>query len=518
MSYRLGLVMMALAAVACSPDADAPATADAGVACAPRAGGPHWLEEGETLTLTIACTVGPERGPGELAFSVDPMPAGTSYDPATATLSWTPGLDQAAVYQLTLGVVGGAAADTGQVKIGVADAFDAPGNQPVVDPLAYPEEFGLPVLFLSPRPQDPELYTPATVVYRGHTYAAAGKKRGATSLAYPKNSYTLKFDRVDPFMEPAHGGAGGFVDKHKVVLLANFDDNSYVRQRLAYDMWDRMDADHLTIQTYSAVVYVDGAFVGLYTVADHVDKDLMLANGLDPDGNLYKALSHDANFRLVKKNGSPKVTLHDGYEKKEGLPLEGAPGAFDDLDALVAWVATADSPTFLAERATRIQVRDYEDWWVLMTFMLADDSAGKNSYHFHDPAGGPWRYAPWDLNHSLGQAYETSRVPAVAEEDYISMNGLFERFLAEPSIAGPLAERYRAVLDGTFAQDALLALVDGYVAEIDAVARRDERKWATAYRTYADWEWRTDFTTYEEEIAYLRTWIGARWAFLDEKY
>ena len=51
------------------------------------------------------------------------------------------------------------------------------------------------------------------------------------------------------------------------------------------------------------VVYLDGVYFGLYTMTDHIDDELMQASGLLETGNLYKAINHDANFRLTNANG-----------------------------------------------------------------------------------------------------------------------------------------------------------------------------------------------------------------------
>jgi hypothetical protein len=482
--------------------------------CEPTGGGPHWLLEGETVTFEVKCGTGMALE-GD-AFAVGPLPDGAVYDASTRTVTFTPGLDQAAVYEVEVRVE--QTSEASRVKIGVADNWADPANVPVVDPSVYTEEYGLPVLFLSPRPQT-EDYAPATVVYRGHTYAAEAKLRGAASLSYPKNSYTIEFAKEDKFQEPDE--AGGFEDRRKIVLISTFDDNSYIRQRLAYDLWNRLDPGHIQIKTYSAVVFLDGEYFGLYTVSDHVDGFLMEDHGYSQDGNLYKAVNHDANFALtsIQNGGAPKGSLHDGYVKKEGLPLEGEPGAFADLEDLVSFIATSDSPAFLSQIGSRIDRRDYEDWWIYVTFIMADDSAGKNSYHYHDPvSNGVFRYAPWDFNASFGQTWQTEREPAGMYVDYHGMNLLFERFLSEPSIGDPLRARYDEVLHGAYELGALQGIVDGYVARIDASARRDEAMWADAYRSYGGWSWRGDFTTYEEEIAYVKAWLSERWQYQDDTY
>ena len=149
---------------------------------------------------------------------------------------------------------------------------------------------------------------------------------------------------------------------------------------------------------------------------------------------------------------------------------------------------------------------------------MGDDSAGKNSYHYHDPNGGVFRYAPWDFNASFGQTWQTAREPASILVEYKGTNRLFERFLDEPSIGNPLRARYNDVLHNQYNEKAVLALIDAYEAQIDASARRDEGKWQNQYQSYGGWSWRNDFTTYEQELVYLKQWIAERWAFQDATY
>jgi spore coat protein H len=478
--------------------------ADGELICDPRAGGPYWLTEGETVTVQAECATGLTGEP----LAIEPLPAGAEWDAATATLTWTPGLDQGAVYELDVTGAG----EVGTVKIGVADRWDDPDNQPV-DATTYTEEYGLPVFHLTAAPDlNPDDYTPATIVYRGHSYAAAeAKNRGASSLDYPKRSFTLKFSKEDKFGdEPI-----GFTGKRKVVLNTTFDDNSYLRQRLVFELWNRLDPDHIQVRHYSAVLFLDGQYQGIYEVLDHIDEYLMEDHGYRQEGNLYKAVTHDANFRLEDNDGAPKVNLYAGYEKKEGIPAEGEPGAFEDLEALVTWVATSSDEEFLADLDQHVDRRDFEDWWMLVSLVEADDSAGKNSYLYHDPqTTAPFRAVPWDFNNSFGQDWETFRqTPDAHPDDYTSPNEVFERLLADPATSEAMHARYQQALAGVWNVDEVLAFFDGWIDEIDAAARRDEGRWGAEYAAY--WSGRTDLTTYEQEVEYIRGWIRDRWAFVD---
>ena len=487
------------------PAADARGPVDANLGpCTP--GAPDtWVEEGTPLALVVGCTAR-ETAPSDV-FAITNVPEGASFDAATRTLTWTPGVDDAATLTLEVTAVG----ETGTVKLGVLDGWADEANVPP-EPTTYLEEHGLPVLHVTTSPAlDYETYSPATIVYRGQTFLGEAKLRGQTSSNYPKHSYTLKFPEAQPFEEPAHG----FVHRRRIAVTTTFDDNSYLRHRLAYALWNLMEpTNHVRVEQMSAVLFVDGVYQGLYAVSDQVSRHLFEAQGLDATGNLYKGDTHACNLRLLLNNGDAKTSLHQGYEKKDGTPLVGEPGAYDDLDALVSWAGGADDPTFYGELGTRLVRRDFEDWWIFVSLIEADDSAGKNSFLWHDAPTGMWRYVPWDFNASFGQTWQTEREwweePPMA---YDWANGLWERLFVNPEINAALRVRWATALAGPLAKADVLALYDAMVEEIRPSALRDERRWGAEYAGYADWSFRLDFLSTPEEWTYTRQWISDRWDF-----
>ena len=72
--------------------------------------------------------------------------------------------------------------------------------------------------------------------------------------------------------------------------------------------------------------------------------------------------------------------------------------------------------------------------------------------------------------------------------------------LQEPTIAGPMRGRYGELLRGSLRKADVLQLIDGYVREIDASARRDEARWGHQYRTFERWaiELSTDATDFTD--------------------
>ena len=72
-----------------------------------------------------------------------------------------------------------------------------------------------------------------------------------------------------------------------------------------------------------------------------------------------------------------KNSPHEAVTKEEGLPLDGQPGAYDDLDEFITFVVTINDATFDGQIDTRIDRRDYENWWIFVA--MVDQSKRSSS-------------------------------------------------------------------------------------------------------------------------------------------
>lgn len=410
--------------------------------------------------------------------------------------SWRPAEDQAGTYEVLFQGSGDGFPETAPVTLHVADDWEDRDNERV-DPATYLVEYGLPVMHVDPRGSLDQEYTDAELWLDGIEYAAEIKIRGAASAGYPKNGFTLDFD--DEQLELSDRGMG---DKRHLVLISTFDDNAYVRQLLAYDLWrdiaDVDDSHRLEVRTFPLVLYLDGEYHGLYVAADHVDDEFLGQMGMDRESALYKAVSHDANFEW-------KADLTSGYELKEG-------DSWTPLTDLVAFTGGSSTSELVAGADAWIQPDEFIDWWAFVYFSAAGDSAGKNSYLAYDAPTGVMRYAPWDFNHAWGQDWRTLRIASDYDWEMTDANRVFLAY--HEADLERVRARWDQLVEGPFSEDALVARLDAYYAEVDPSARRDWDKWAGEYRSYGGWNWRDDWTTYEEEKDYLYAWVRDRaaWA------
>jgi spore coat protein H len=449
-----------------------------------------WLEEGQPVEAVVDC--------GDFALG-DGAPLGIEI--VDDRVHWVPGLDQAGNYEIA--VVGDGGSTTWFV--GVADAFDHMDNRPVVDPARLTHEFGIDVLHLFPEEHLGDRRVDTALVHGGQSYDAEVGVRGATSLQYPKVGLDVRIDEGFRHSDP------GFDGIEKLVLVPSFDDNSLIRNRLAQQLWTEMSQDHLDVSEASMVVYLDGRYMGIFTLVEDIDSSYLARNSLNTDGQLFKADDDRADFRL---DDDPDASA--GFDKKNGEPESGL-RSMDPIGLFVEFVALADDDMFAAEIEEWVDLDDVVDWLVFTDFMAASDSVTKNAYWYQADPETPFRYLPWDFNHSYGQDWNTWRIAADTDAltMHLAFNGLFDRIYADPDLRTRVLRRYQEALAEEFSPAALLAMTDDLVMELGENLGREQRRWGAEYATYRAWSGRTDIETTFGEIAYLRDWIPARHEFVN---
>lgn len=464
-----------------------------------------WPEEGDDIEWSIGCAA---------QMTVANLPKGATFDAASGTISWKPGLDQAGPFAITISDKVGTVT---HISGTLLDHFDAIGNAPLVNRAAYLEEFGLPVFHLTWHSDEP-MYcldgvdrdaVPADIIVGGHAHSGAELRcRGATSLNYPKKSFTLKFSDDDPFHAP--DALSQFDKRRRLSLTQTFDDNSQVRNRMAFELWNRLDPSHVKVDQGSAIVFIDSVYQGLYEVTDDIDDRLMGIRGFDDAGGLFKSTSAAANW---------KTTSLTGYEKDDGDPADDMSG----LTKLLTWISTSTSASFEASIDTTLQTNTFFDWYILTDTILGNDNYNKNTY-VYQPSKGDQRYfyVPWDLNGTLGQYWDTSRQPAQLtgrdDKATLAANGIWQMIASSPTLLARLDARFASMLAGPLNQNDVLALFDQMTTEVRSSALRDDRKWDATRRAYPTWSKRTDFTTFDTEVAYVRSWITTRWSYITPLY
>ena len=320
---------------------------------------------------------------------------------------------------------------------------------------------------------------------------------------------------------------GKLYNGKKLVLASNFDDTSFIRNRLAFKLWEWFDAkNHLKIETFFVVLFLEGKFHGLYTAIDHVNKSLFASQGQNPLlGTLYKIIENQYKFddySSADVKESMEIKFSDSKDFKEAFNVVGK-----FVDLFTGWEKKTFDDDF--EKVARRE--DFEDWWVFASLIHASDSTWKNAYLYHEK-GGKWRYLPWDFNASFGQFTKgpsmsrlnfskllesTNMIPSKPKnlpKLLANHNRLFKLFLDHPTIQNRLYQRAIKLTQEEWKLTKIENQIDLWVSEIASFVKKDQKKWKKQQKkVYGASEKEYRLRSFENEIQLIKTWIKERWQY-----
>lgn len=317
---------------------------------------------------------------------------------------------------------------------------------------------------------------------------------GGISRTFPKKSYRLTFPDDAPLETTLFAPAGPPESHRRLVLQASWIDPTWLRNALTMDLIRATGG--LAPRSGFARVRFNGEPHGLYAVIERVDRPYLSRHGLHPEGNVYKAVNHHANW-------ADKADPMKGYEQKinEDNPT-------DDLaDLLGALSHTPETAEAFAEHVEpRLHLGDFLRWQMVHTLAMNRDTYTKNYYLHHDlsqPAGAPaarFRVITWDADATWGQSWDAT--PLVPDDTaWHGTDAFSPRLFSIPTWRDSYVALYEAHLSGPLAPEPLQARVAALSTLIAQAARDDLALWSRP------WD-------YDDEITRLHAVIATRHAIM----
>jgi spore coat protein CotH len=224
-------------------------------------------------------------------------------------------------------------------------------------------------------------YAQCSFAYLGDLWPEIGIRRRGQSVcgdsAVVKKFLKLRFHKGHPFE-----------GQRKINLQSLYTDKSLAREHLAWEVFGEM-ANPYCRHEYVRL-HANSEYFGLYAAMEHPDSRFLERNGLDADGDLYKATAS-----REEANGA--------YEKKTNEHL----GSEDLREFLSTMHATPANQLvgFFEERVDGDVMIDYQAAQVIINNR---DYPHKNHYLYHDTARGKWMPTGWDLDLSFGKYWDGS--------------------------------------------------------------------------------------------------------------
>ena len=388
--------------------------------------------------------------------------------------------------------------------------------------------------------------------YDGH---ADLKRRGYSSLRFPKSSYTIKMRDGDG--DKVKSSLYGLPADSDWVLYAPYSDKTLMRDVIAYEMSRAMG--HYAPRTRLVEVFAHTGngkltyrdYAGVYVLVEKIKrgKERVNIDKLRPEdtappeitGGYILKRDHGASNGNNRGGGggggggggSPPRPPNDGvgFITPRGLHLFYADPGEDELTAAQKkWVGdymnkferalystSFNNPT--NGYAKYLDVAAFIDYFWLVEFTRNVDGFRYSSF-FHIPRGGKITMGPaWDWNLSFGNAdyydaYETAGWYCENLRD-TEISWIY-RLRQDPDFMQRATDRWAELRRNVFASEKMLGQVDGVRVQLEEAQARNFRRWPIMGREVTP----NYFVgqSYAQEIDWMKKWMKDRAAWIDRQF
>ena len=316
--------------------------------------------------------------------------------------------------------------------------------------------------------------------------------RGNSTMKARKRPYRIKFDEKQSFF--------GLKANKSWVLLADYYDQSYIRNYTAFTLADKFDNLDFTPTPHHVALVINNEFKGLYLLCEQIDEKKGRANVdedfdvavdsefpflIEMDLKAYKeGVTGVDNFYVESVDNHVEIKYPEADERQK---TETSDVVYDYIYEYVNAVFTTLKTNEQVEVSFRdepvgfedlVNVDSVVDYYLVTEIMLNVDSAFKSIY-FHKTKDGKMEFGPiWDFDFSM-----TTELVAPFEKSYIEDTNnlwiaknspIYQNLFKNETFYNKVASRYNekssAILE-TYNE------MKEYKSIIDEVALIDAKMW-----------------------------------------
>ena len=384
------------------------------------------------------------------------------------------------------------------------------------------------------------------------------KGRGNSTWGLPKKPYRLKFDKgIDLF---------GYGKSKHWVLLANYYDTTFLRNKIGYDLAGDMDIPYM--QSILVDLVMNGEYVGNYQFCEHVRIDdervevtdwegigedaaaaIVEANDLGDDaldeleGTMAENFSWIDTDSIQYNNVTYKVSDYIEYPDVSGGYLLEMDTNYDEVSkfrtndnvpimfkgpefantskSMMNYVKTyiqafedaVKAPNYTAEHEDTVKhytelfdMQSLVDNWLIQELFFNEDFMKKSTYMYKDH-GELFKMGPvWDLDWASGAEQSAAKPYNQWQTTYFNADcqrDQWYKYMAKDPYFIKLAqERYLEIRDSYIVE--MMNDIDTYSEQIAVSAQKTLDIWRKG-------------KNYESEMTKFKTWMNNRLEFLDDK-
>ena len=342
--------------------------------------------------------------------------------------------------------------------------------------------------------------------------------RGNSTWNLQKKPYKLKFHEKEKLL------GKGYAKAKKWTLLANAADKTLIRNAVTSAL-----GEFTTLKFNPGYKFVDlvlnGAFLGCYQLSDHVDvrphrvdvveQDLPLTDDSDitggyllevdgfKDGNCFTTSSYSVPIRIHYPDEDDIVASQNTYIRNYIAQFERSLRSSDFKDPVLGYRAFVDSTSLID--------------WFLCTEISANLDGYYSTYFYKDQGDSLLYWGPiWDADIAYGNDYRVTATvdKLMTDVGFGATKQWLNRMWQDDWFARKVYTRYMELLEHGLV-DHLFTQIDSLQELLAESQELNYQRWGIDRRMYHEI---VLYSSYDEYISYLRSFISAHCAFLEEAF
>ena len=366
--------------------------------------------------------------------------------------------------------------------------------------------------------------------YDFSSLAAELKTRGNSTFLMPKKPYQIKFDsKTDMF---------GMGKAKKWVLLANYVDGSFVRNKIIFDLCENIGMPY-TIKSVFVNLYIDGNYLGVYQLCEKVeigDSRVPLTDdfGVIAEMDAATRLEGEDFYFYSSVTGKPFVykEYNTDFEEAPAEDVLAVREFFEGrINALEEELYGTQSDW--EKLSSLIDIDSVIKFYFINEFCMNADACFASTYFYIDGKDDILHMGPaWDYDRCFGYYDYNGGYVQGTDEDFMKnitdctdtqRVEWYKMFFRYPEFVKRANELYDEVIRDEFDPDRIIATVDAY----------EELLYPSLMRNYVDEGWALFHNNSEAEffssresatnylnftLNYLKNNIRERAEFLNQTY
>ena len=367
--------------------------------------------------------------------------------------------------------------------------------------------------------------------------------RGKFSAKFPQKSYSI--ETRDAAGENLNISLLGMPPENDWILLGNYNDKSFVRNALAFDLFRRMG--HYAPRTQFVEAIVNWNYRGIYLLTEKIKRDKNRVNiaKLRPEENDGDDLTGGYIIKIdyYRSDGSDSWAskfFQEGKAENRVRFVYHQPPA-DEISPqqkfyIQNWIHRAEAALFsdyFADPARGyrryLDVPSFIDYFIISELSRNIDAYRKSRYFFKDKDsnGGLLHAGPvWDFDWAWKNIRDEQLGPTDGSGWVYQFNHgsrkinsphWYERLMQDPEFVRELADRYFHFRANCLSFRSIHAYIEATRELLQKATDRHFALWPIEL-DYRAPEWDPPSQSYDEELAKLQAWIELRLNWLDEEF